>query len=136
MIGTFFKYCVQLNPLSVCDVSFSYNESTPVIKNYLKIDGQVGIVVPSVYKEFEGEISEHLRPYWEPYLFTHHSADWWKAIWERSWAVDVKTSDYIPDGYENWLKWDKTLKEAGIFIILSSTAVAISYIAYQYSFRK
>ena len=84
------------------------------LMDYLKKDGQVGIVVTSVLKEFDGKIPKHLLPYWEPYLFTHHTAEWWKAIWERSWKVDVTTADYMPNGYKNWLLWDKTLKEAGV----------------------
>lgn len=84
------------------------------ITRYLKKGGQIGIVVPSVIEEFNGRIPEHLLPYWEPYLFTHHSEGWWKALWERSWKVDVAVADYMPDGYGNWLKWDKTLKETGV----------------------
>lgn len=28
--------------------------------------------------------------------------------------VNIQIADTMPNGYENWLKWDKTLKEAGI----------------------
>ncbi len=81
---------------------------------YLKKNGQIGIVVPSVYKEFNNKVPENLRPYWEPYLFTHHSPNWWKELWERSETVTVQVADTMTNGYENWLKWDKTLKEADV----------------------
>lgn len=29
-------------------------------------------------------------------------------------CVLVQNADFMPNGYENWLKWDKTLKEDGI----------------------
>lgn len=85
------------------------------LMDYLKPGGQLGIVVPSVYEEFNHTIPKRLSPYWEPYLFTHHSPQWWKSLWEH-WdnIVTVQTADYMPNGYRNWLLWDKTLKEAGM----------------------
>lgn len=81
---------------------------------YLKPGGQIGIVVPGVIKEFNDVIPDTLKPYWEPYLFTHHGPSWWKNLWMRSGSVAVETADVMPNGYENWLKWDKTLKEANV----------------------
>lgn len=84
------------------------------LMDYLKPGGQFGIVVPSVYEEFNNVIPERLKPYWEPYLFTHHSPEWWKTLWEHWDMVRVTTADYMPNGYKNWSLWDKTLKEAGV----------------------
>lgn len=86
----------------------------PYFIKFLKPGGQIGIVVPGVKEEFNGKAPERLKPYWEPYLFTHHTPIWWKELWERSEAVNVKVADTLPNGYEIWLKWDKTLKEAGV----------------------
>ncbi|HML47231.1 MAG TPA: methyltransferase domain-containing protein [Clostridia bacterium] len=80
---------------------------------YLKTGGEIGIVVPGVVKEFDGRIPERLKPYWEPYLFTHHSPEWWRKHFENSGSVEVVLADAMPNGYELWLKWDKTLKDAG-----------------------
>ena len=84
------------------------------ITRYLKPGGQIGIVVPGVKKEFESVIPEKLKPYWEPYLFTHHNPEWWSELWNRSGKVTIEVADTMPNGYDVWLKWDKTLKEAGI----------------------
>jgi len=84
------------------------------ITPYLKPHGKIGIVVPGVINEFESVIPEKLKPYWEPYLFTHHTPEWWSQLWKRSGIVTIEVTDTMPNGYHVWLKWDKTLKEAGI----------------------
>lgn len=84
------------------------------ITTFLKSGGQIGITVVGVKNEFNGIIPEVLKQYWEPYLFTHHTAAWWKSLWEHWEIADVIIADTMPNGYENWLKWDKTLKDAGV----------------------
>ena len=86
----------------------------PGLVRLLKPGGQLGVVVPGVVDEFGGAVPERLRPFWEPYLFTHHSPAWWAALWARSACVDVQAADLMPNGYENWLLWDRTLKAAGV----------------------
>lgn len=81
---------------------------------FLKPGGQIGIVVPGVNEEFNSEIPERLKEYWEPYLFTHHSPKWWRDLWKRSGHVEIETADTMKNGFSIWLKWDKTLKEAGL----------------------
>jgi cyclopropane fatty-acyl-phospholipid synthase-like methyltransferase len=81
---------------------------------FLKHQGAIGIVVPGVHEEFGHTIPERLRPYWEPYLFTHHTPEWWSHLWRRSETVDIQVADTMPNGYECWLMWDRTLKEAGL----------------------
>lgn len=107
----FFDAIVSLDAYHYFGTNEMYLES---LIRYLKPNGQIGIVVPSVHKEFNSKVPERLKPYWEPYLFTHHSPNWWKELWERSETVTVQVADTMPNSYENWLKWDKTLKEAGI----------------------
>ena len=84
------------------------------LSRFLKPGGQIGIVVPSVVKEFEGKIPERIASYWEPYLFTHHSPLWWRSHWQKSNTVTVEVSDVMSNGFEIWTKWDKTLIEAGV----------------------
>ena len=84
------------------------------ITRYLKPGGQIGIVVPGVKKEFGNTIPDKLKPYWESYLFTHHTPEWWSQLWNRSDIVTIEVADTMPNGYDVWLKWDKILKEAGI----------------------
>ena len=84
------------------------------ITRYLKQCGQIGIVVPGVKQEFESVIPVKLKPYWDPYLFTHHTPEWWGQLWKRSDIVTIEVADTMPNGNDVWLKWDKTLKEAEI----------------------
>lgn len=86
----------------------------PSFIRYLKPGGQLGIVVPGVHKEFEGVVPEAIKPYWEPQFFTYHSPAWWKAHFEKAGISEVLLADTMPNGYELWLKWDKTLQEAGV----------------------
>lgn len=86
----------------------------PAFIRFLKPGGRIGIVVPGVKREFDGEAPERLRPYWEPDFYTFHTPEWWSRLWRRSEVVDVETADTLANGYEIWLKWDKTLKQAGV----------------------
>jgi cyclopropane fatty-acyl-phospholipid synthase-like methyltransferase len=84
------------------------------ISQYLKPCGQIGIVVPAVKKEFDDKIPEQLKPYWEPDMYTHHTIEWWRKLWGHSEGIEIEVADEMPNGYSNWLLWDKTLKETGV----------------------
>ena len=107
----FFDAIVSLDAYHYFGTNEMYLEE---ILSYLKPQGQIGIVVPSVLNEFHDEIPERIKPYWEPYLFTHHTPEWWRKLWEHSEQLKVDVADTMPNGYENWLLWDKTLKDAGM----------------------
>jgi hypothetical protein len=72
------------------------------------------VVVPGVVNEFGGVAPERLRPFWEPYLFSHHSPEWWAALWGRSECVDVQVADAMPHGYGNWLLVGSHPQVAGV----------------------
>jgi cyclopropane fatty-acyl-phospholipid synthase-like methyltransferase len=84
------------------------------ILKYLRHGGEIGIVIPSIKKEIENIIPEKLEPYWEPDMYCFHTIEWWKNLWNHSNKIDIQTVDVMPNGYENWLLWDKTLKQAGV----------------------
>lgn len=107
----FFDVIVSLDAYHYFGTNEMYLED---IVRYLKPNGKIGIVVPGVKKELNGVVPESIKPYWEPSYFTFHSAEWWKKLWIRSELIDVEVADEMPNGYENWLKWDKTLEDAGI----------------------
>ena len=107
----FFDAIVSLDAYHYFGTNEMYLEE---ILSYLKPQGQIGIVVPSVLQAFKDEIPERIKPYWEPYLYTHHTPEWWRKLWEHSDQLKVEVADTMPNGYENWLLWDKTLKDAGM----------------------
>ena len=73
----------------------------------IKPGGQMGMVVPGLVEELNSaEPPDHLRPYWEPALFSLHSPEWWRRHWERSGLVTVEFSDLLPDGWRHWMLSD------------------------------
>jgi cyclopropane fatty-acyl-phospholipid synthase-like methyltransferase len=84
------------------------------ILKFLKPSGQIGIVIPSVGKEFDEKIPEKLKPYWESDMYCFHTIEWWKKLWNHNENIDIEVADSMPNGYNNWLLWDKTLKEYGV----------------------
>ena len=75
------------------------------LTRFLRPGGMIGIVVPGLAAEFEGEPPEHLRPWWEPDYWVFHSPLWWRRHWERSGVVTVLEADRVPDGWRLWLDW-------------------------------
>ena len=81
----------------------------PYLINYLKPEGTLGIVVPGIKEEFGGEVPEHLKPVWEPELFSLHSPDWWKTHFLKTGLLNVTTSDYLENSWEIWRFWEQYL---------------------------
>ena len=78
----------------------------------LRPRGRIGIVVPGLVTELD-EAPAHLRPYWDPDLWTLHSPQWWNRHWERSGRVEVERADLLPGGWSEWLLWLKVCLEIG-----------------------
>jgi len=88
---------------------------------FLKPGGQLGIVVPGLMQEFDGEVPDHLsRPlsdgsrFWDPTeCFSFHTGDWWRRHWQQTGLVDVEVADTLPDGWRLWLVWAEALQALG-----------------------
>lgn len=81
----------------------------------LKPGGQIGIVVPGLKKEFDDELPEKLKPYWDNEWYSFHSPQWWSRLWKRSGVVDVEVADTMVKGWETWMKWETTAKASGLW---------------------
>lgn len=68
----------------------------------VKSGGQFGIVSPGLSREFVGGLPEKLKPFWEPGMYSWHSADWWNYHWTKTGIVDVTYAQEIPDGKSIW----------------------------------
>ena len=81
----------------------------------VKRDGQIGIVVPGLVRELDGDLPPHLASTWagEWELWSFHSPHWWRTHWERTGLVDVERADLVPDGWRHWLSWDEACVELG-----------------------
>lgn len=85
----------------------------PYLAPMLRPGGRIGIVVPGLMQEIEGDLPAHLIPYWEPDFWCFHTSAWWARHWERSGLVDVEQSDTVPEGWKQWLHWDEICLEHG-----------------------
>lgn len=84
------------------------------ITKFLKPGGQIGIVVPGLNKEFDASAPEHLQPFWDWSMYSFHTPEWWLRLWQFSASVEVEISDFLPNGFDMWQHWEKTLAEAGL----------------------
>lgn len=73
----------------------------------LKPGGQIGIVVPGLYKEFIGGIPDYLKSLWHPDFLSWHSPDWWKKHWNQTGVVTVQLADTFDnnEGYNMFKKF-------------------------------
>lgn len=84
------------------------------ISKFLKPDGQIGIVVPALTKEFDDNgAPEYMLPHWDWSMYSFHSPEWWSRLWRFSQNIEVEVSDLLPNGFDIWLHWEKTLIKSG-----------------------
>ncbi|HQY29648.1 MAG TPA: methyltransferase domain-containing protein [Thermomicrobiales bacterium] len=86
----------------------------PYLARFLRPEGKIGIVVPGLTAEFEGNHPPtSLQPYWEYDWWTFHSPGWWQRHVERTGFVTVERADLIPDGWRHWLIWTEICNGLG-----------------------
>ena len=83
------------------------------LHRFLKIGGQIGIVVPGFMRELDGPLPEHLHPFWAQECWTWHPPAWWDAHWRRTGLVDIEVVDVLPDGHALWRRWYQARRAAG-----------------------
>ncbi len=76
---------------------------------FLKSEGQLGLVVPSLTREAGSEIPPDLIPHWHCDFCSFHTPDWWRTHWEKTGLVQDVTTEWMPDGQKLWLKWEETV---------------------------
>lgn len=76
---------------------------------FLRPGGLIGIAASGLTAEITGDLPEHLRAWWEPNLWSLHSAEWWRRHWQRTGIVDVEVADHHPDGCQLWLDWHRAI---------------------------
>jgi SAM-dependent methyltransferase len=73
--------------------------------HFVKPGGWIGISVPGFMRELEGQLPEHILPFWAQECWTWHTVDWWRWHWERTGLVAEVCADVLPDGWKLWLQW-------------------------------
>lgn len=59
---------------------------------------QLGMIVPGLLREIEGDVPEHLRKLWVEHFVAYHSAGWWKRHLKRAGLMKVDVADDLDDG--------------------------------------
>jgi SAM-dependent methyltransferase len=88
---------------------------------FLKPGGQIGIVVPGLAREIKGSVPEHLT-FWVDECWCFHTAAWWRHHWDKLSAVKDIEADLLPEGWKDWVQYDKACREAGTLTFPSELA--------------
>lgn len=81
-------------------------------------NGQIGIAVPGLKKEFRDGIPKELKPYWTDDM-NFHSCEWWLNLWRKSQLVEVQTCNEMKCFTDAWNDWlltnnEHTINDAGM----------------------
>lgn len=78
-----------------------------IFSKLVKPAGQFGIVVPGLAKEFEKGYPDTMENFWvrEPEMYTFHSKDWWRHLWEKTGIAEITACYNIDDPKEIWQSW-------------------------------
>ena len=79
------------------------------LARFVKPGGQIGIAGAGIMREFDGDLPTHLRNWWTPDCWCLHSAEWWRRHWQRTGIVDIEVADTMPEGWQRWLDWHRTI---------------------------
>jgi SAM-dependent methyltransferase len=77
-----------------------------VFAKLVKPGGQFGIVVPGLVREFEKGYPDTMEKFWKhPEMFTFHSKDWWRKLWEKTGLCEITACYDIENPKEIWRGW-------------------------------
>jgi cyclopropane fatty-acyl-phospholipid synthase-like methyltransferase len=82
-----------------------------IFSKLVKPGGQFGIVCPGFTEEINGGYPQTLKSYWHEDMFSFHSSDWWRNLWEKTKIAKITACYNIPDPKTLWYPWAKWAKE-------------------------
>ena len=95
----------------VCVDSYIYFGTDDLYLDYLvkfvRPSAQIGMVVPGFARDIDGQLPEHLRPFWAQECWSWHPVAWWRQHWARTGLIEVECADNMPDAYEVWRRHEK-----------------------------
>lgn len=111
--GGFFDAVISLDAYHYFGTDDLYlgNYFAPLVRS----GGQIGIVVPGLRADFEGDPPPHLATKWREHwdFWSFHSPEWWRRHWNKTGLVAVEAAELVPDGWRHWLSWDEASLELG-----------------------
>ena len=52
-----------------------------------------------------GNTASNVKPGLGADFWSFHSPRWWREHWTRSGLVDGIAADFVPNGWQHWLRW-------------------------------
>jgi cyclopropane fatty-acyl-phospholipid synthase-like methyltransferase len=78
---------------------------------YVKIGGQIGIVVPGWQKEKSGPMPTGLEVFPAGEFACFHTCEWWRRHFEQSGTVEIENCDILAGGKQIWQDSAKAMYE-------------------------
>ncbi len=79
------------------------------LASFVREGGRIGVVVPALFEEFGEDVPEDLAEFWDWEFCCWHGPDWWRTHWAKTGRVEVERADAVPDGWQDWLRWEETV---------------------------
>lgn len=81
----------------------------PHLAGFVKPWGRVGMATPGLRREIRelGAIPPHIERCVHHEALAWHTAEWWRAHWELTGLATVESARLQPDGWEDWLLWER-----------------------------
>jgi len=99
----FFDVALAIDSYHYFGASDSY--FVDVFAKLVKPGGQFGMVVPGLRQEYERGFPQTLEELWIPELYTLHSNEWWRNLWEKTGLCEIIASYDLADPKELWMPW-------------------------------
>jgi cyclopropane fatty-acyl-phospholipid synthase-like methyltransferase len=65
-------------------------EMLPSLIPFVKKGGHIAVAVPGIKYEFEGNVPDEMKPFWNDEVTrTIHSLGWWKELWSREKGIEM-----------------------------------------------
>lgn len=102
----------------ICIDSYQYYGTDDLYLKYfssfLKKDGQIGLGLVGMRKDFEQGVPDYLKDFWEPAeCGSFHTIDWWKKHFIRTELVDVEHAEVLDDNLLSWIEFEEIKHTAG-----------------------
>jgi cyclopropane fatty-acyl-phospholipid synthase-like methyltransferase len=97
---------------------------------FVRPGGQIGIVVPGLAQEIEGQVPAHLlKPrqnrstFWVDECWCFHTSEWWQRHWGRYVSMEEVQADRLTNGLQDWIQYENACEEAGTLMFPSEADV-------------